>query len=83
MLIIVIIVCTVCICNKISNKISNNENILKEIESSLEYKASESTLRRIEWDIEEANKYLKYLKNIDWTLDGSLDDILYYMPKSR
>ena len=78
LLIIVIIVCTVCICNKIDE--NSDKDILSKIESSLEYKSSESTLKRIEWDIEDANKYLK---NIDLTLDGSLDDILYYMPKSR
>lgn len=78
LLIITIIVCTVCICNKIDE--NNNKDILNKIESSLEYKASESTLRRIEWELNDVNKYLK---NIDLSLDGWLDDILYYMPKAR
>lgn len=74
---IVIIWCTASICNKIEK--SYNE-IADSILSELNYKASDTTLQSIKYQLEDTNTHLK---NIYLQLDGSLDDIIYYMPKNR
>lgn len=74
---IVITCCTASICNKIDK--SYNE-IADSILMELNYKASDTTLQGIKYQLEDTNKHLK---NIYLQLDGSLDDIIYYMPKYR
>ena len=76
LLIIVIIVCTVCICNKQDE----NKQILDKINNELEYKVSDSTVENLYRRLDNIDTVLH---SIDLTLDGSLDDILYYMPKAR
>lgn len=73
---VVIIICSLCICNKID---SVNE-WLDNIRYELGYKASDSSIKTLKLKLDEVDKKLH---NIDLTLDGSLDDILYYMPKNR
>ena len=73
---IVIICCTVSICNKLDYTAERIDRVEKE----LEYKPDSWSVKNLEYKLENIEDRLK---NIDLTLDGSLDDIIYYMPKNR
>lgn len=71
-----IIICTVCICKKIDYTAEQ----VNKVEKELEYKPDNWTVKSLEYKLDSIDSRLK---NIDLTLDGSLDDIIYYMPKNR
>lgn len=73
---IVIICCTVSIDKSIGYAVEQ----INKVEKELWYKPDRWTVESLKWTLDSIDDRLH---NIDSMLDGSLDDIIYYMPKNR